>query len=54
MMRFALILYALWCVLVVAMFASATNRGYSPFADGGRGGFYYFGGGGSGGGPRHK
>jgi len=44
-----------WCIAVVAAFASAANSGYSPFADGGRGGgFFYFGGGGGGGGPRHK
>lgn len=55
MTRILLILYAVWCLIVVAAFASATNRGYSPFADGGRGGFFFFGGGGhSGSGPRHK
>lgn len=58
-MRFSTILFALWCVAVVALFAMAVDRGYSPFAQGGgaggRGGFFYFGGGGgSSGGPRHK
>lgn len=55
MIRIGVVLYALWSLFVVAMFASAAQNGYSPFAEGGRGGFFYFGGGGgSGGGPRHK
>jgi hypothetical protein len=34
-MRPMSILYALWCLAVVALFATATARSYSPFADGG-------------------
>jgi len=54
--RFGTIVFAVWCIAVVMLFASAVHRGYCPFDDGGGGrGFYYFGGGGGGsGGPRHK
>lgn len=53
MKRPANILWALWCLAVVILFAVATWRGWSPGADGPTGG-------GSGGGnvyargPRHK
>ncbi|GGE20063.1 hypothetical protein GCM10011529_28350 [Polymorphobacter glacialis] len=58
-MKFTNILFALWCLAVVALFALAVDRGYSPFAQGGgpggRGGFFFFGGfGGGSSGPRHK
>ena len=35
-MRFASILYLLFCAAVVLLFTAATMRSYSPFADGGR------------------
>ncbi len=51
MRRPANIIFAIWCVLVVIIFAIATRNAWSPDADGPRGG-------GSGGiyagGPRHK
>ncbi|QXT36070.1 hypothetical protein KV697_01400 [Sphingomonas sanguinis] len=53
-MRLATILYALFCLAVVALFALATMRGYSPFAESGTGTSH--GGGGVRGahGPTHK
>lgn len=51
--RPANIIFALWCLAVVLLYAVAVWQGWSPFADGPRGG-----GGGGGGvyarGPRHK
>ncbi len=46
------ILFIAWCTLVVILFATAVNNGWSPFAQGGRGGGGIFVSGG--GGPRHK
>lgn len=34
-MRPMSVLYALWCAGVIALFATAAARSYSPFADGG-------------------
>lgn len=47
------ILFALFCLAVVALYFTAARRGYSPFAAGGGGGFFYAGGR-SAGGPQHK
>lgn len=48
------LLYALFCLAVVALYFVAARAGYSPFADGGSrgGGFFYAGRGGTG--PHHK
>ena len=48
-MRPMSILYALWCLAVVALFATAASRSYSPFADGGSRAFV-----GGARGPTHK
>jgi hypothetical protein len=36
MMRPGVILYILWCLLVVAGWLTGVHYGYSPFADGAR------------------
>lgn len=49
------LLYALFCLAVVALYFLTARAGYSPFADGGaRGGGYWFYGGRGGTGPQHK
>ena len=45
------LLYALFCLAVVALYFFAARAGYSPFADGGRSAFFYTRGGY---GPQHK
>ena len=49
------LLFALFCLGVVALYFMGARAGYSPFADGGnRGGFFFYGGRGGSGGPHHK
>lgn len=45
------LLYALFCLGVVALYLLTARAGYSPFADGGRSAFFYARGGV---GPQHK
>jgi hypothetical protein len=45
------LLYALFCLAVVALYFLTARAAWSPFADGGRTGFFYTRGGV---GPRHK
>lgn len=45
------LLYALFCLAVVALYFLTARAGYSPFAAGGRTGFFYTRGGA---GPHHK
>ncbi len=52
MTRIGRILFIAWCTLVVILFAIAVSNGWSPFAQGGRGGGGIFVRGG--GGPQHK
>ena len=47
------LLFALFCLGVVALYFLAARNGYSPFARSGGGGFFYAGGVRSGG-PQHK
>ena len=47
------LLFALFCLGVVALYFLSARNGYSPFAAGGnRGGFFFYGG--RTGGPQHK
>lgn len=46
--------YALFCLAVVALYFFTARAGWSPFADGGRGGAYWFYGGRGAPGPQHK
>ena len=49
------LIFALFCLGVVALYFLGARNGYSPFADGGnRGGGFFFYGGRGGGGPQHK
>lgn len=49
------LLFALFCLGVVALYFFTARAGYSPFADGGaRGGGFWFYGGRGGTGPQHK
>jgi hypothetical protein len=50
-MRLSTMFYALFCLAVVCLYATAGWMSYSPFADGGRSAFFYSRGGG---GPHHK
>jgi hypothetical protein len=50
-MKRGTIIYIVWCAIIVLLFALSAQRGWSPFADGGRGGGVYVRGVG---GPRHK
>ena len=48
------LIFALFCLGVVALYFQSARNGYSPFAQGGnRGGFFFYGGR-SGAGPQHK
>ena len=49
------LIFALFCLGVVALYFLTARNGYSPFAAGGnRGGFFFYGGRSGSGGPQHK